>query len=70
MKNKFFLIGSEDNIDKPVIVQTVNNLLIIEIIKDIVTGNPAFWSIIVEAASFAPIPPGKPDNMPAIPEIK
>ena len=42
MKNKFFLIGSEDNIDKPVIVQTVNNLLIIEIIKDIVTGNPAF----------------------------
>ena len=35
-------VGSEDNIDKPVIVQTVNNLLIIEIIKDIVTGNTAF----------------------------
>ena len=43
MKNKYFLIiGKEDIIDKKVIVQTINNLLIIEIIKDIVTGNPEF----------------------------
>ena len=60
----------KDKIDKPVIVQTVNNLLIIEIIKDIKIGIPEFWSMIVEAASLTPIPPGKPDNIPAIPEIK
>ena len=62
--------GNEDNIDKQVIVQTVNNLLVIEIIKDNKIGIPEFWSMSVEAASLAPIPPGKPDNIPAIPEIK
>ena len=70
MKSKFFLIGSEDKIDKHVIVQSVNNLLIIEIIRDITPGKPAFWSIIVVAPSLTPIPPGKPDNIPAIPDIK
>ena len=35
-------VESEDKIDKPVIVQSVNNLLINEIIKDITPGKPAF----------------------------
>ena len=61
---------SDNNIDMPLILHIVINLLNIDIIKAKVPGRPSCWSKIVVVASLIPIPPGKPDKTPNIPDIK
>ena len=61
---------SDNNIDIPLILHIVINLLNIDIIKAKVPGSPSCWSNKVVVASLIPTPPGKPDKTPSIPDIK